>query len=128
VQSRDNAVVDDLELKVVSKRKPTPAELADLKFAFKVAKHVKSNAIVYVKDGRHGRHRRRPDEPGRQRPHRRLEVAGGRQGSRSQRAAGQGIGGRLRRRSFPFADGLLAAAEAGATAVISRAARCATQR
>ncbi|TIV21629.1 MAG: bifunctional phosphoribosylaminoimidazolecarboxamide formyltransferase/IMP cyclohydrolase, partial [Mesorhizobium sp.] len=51
VQSRDNAVVDDLELKVVTKRAPTPAELADLKFAFCVAKHVKSNAIVYAKSG-----------------------------------------------------------------------------
>ena len=51
VQGRDNAVVDDLELKVVTKRAPTPAEMADLKFAFRVAKHVKSNAIVYAKDG-----------------------------------------------------------------------------
>ncbi len=51
VQGRDNAVVDDLELKVVTKRAPTPAEMADLEFAFRVAKHVKSNAIVYVKDG-----------------------------------------------------------------------------
>ena len=51
VQSRDNAVVDDLDLKVVTKRAPTPAEMADLRFAFAVAKHVKSNAIVYVKDG-----------------------------------------------------------------------------
>jgi phosphoribosylaminoimidazolecarboxamide formyltransferase/IMP cyclohydrolase len=50
VQSRDRAVVDDMALKVVSKRQPTTQELADLKFAFKVAKHVKSNAIVYVKD------------------------------------------------------------------------------
>jgi phosphoribosylaminoimidazolecarboxamide formyltransferase / IMP cyclohydrolase len=51
VQSRDNGVVDELDLKVVTKRVPTDAELADLKFAFKVAKHVKSNAIVYAKDG-----------------------------------------------------------------------------
>ena len=51
VQTRDNAVVADLELKVVTKRQPTTAELADLMFAFKVAKHVKSNAIVYAKDG-----------------------------------------------------------------------------
>ena len=39
------------DLKVVTKRAPTEAELADLLFAWKVAKHVKSNAIVYVKDG-----------------------------------------------------------------------------
>ncbi|EJW13560.1 IMP cyclohydrolase [Rhodovulum sp. PH10] len=50
VQSRDNAVADDLVLKVVSKRQPTEAELADLTFAFRVAKHVKSNAVVYAKD------------------------------------------------------------------------------
>src|SRR6185503_2072817 len=50
VQSRDNAVVDDLTLKTVTKRAPTDAELRDLKFAFRVAKHVKSNTIVYAKD------------------------------------------------------------------------------
>ncbi|MGZ5836850.1 MAG: bifunctional phosphoribosylaminoimidazolecarboxamide formyltransferase/IMP cyclohydrolase, partial [Xanthobacteraceae bacterium] len=50
VQSRDNAVVDDLQLKAVTKRAPTNAELADLRFAFRVAKHVKSNTIVYAKD------------------------------------------------------------------------------
>src|SRR4029450_11499063 len=51
VQPRDNAVTADLDLKVVTKRPPTAAEMADLRFAFAVAKHVKSNAIVYVKDG-----------------------------------------------------------------------------
>ena len=50
-QGRDNAVVDDMTLKVVTERAPTTQELADLKFAFRVAKHVKSNAIVYVRDG-----------------------------------------------------------------------------
>src|SRR5882762_1593533 len=50
VQSRDNAVVDDMALKTVTKRTPTEAELRDLKFAFRVAKHVKSNTIVYAKD------------------------------------------------------------------------------
>ena len=50
VQSRDNAVVDDMDLKVVTKRAPTNAELRDLAFAFRVAKHVKSNTIVYAKD------------------------------------------------------------------------------
>src|SRR5690606_10475467 len=49
VQSRDNQNVDDCDLKVVTKRAPTDAELRDLKLAAKVAKHVKSNAIVYVK-------------------------------------------------------------------------------
>src|SRR5580698_9865763 len=50
VQSRDNAVVDDMDLKAVTKRAPTNAELRDLRFAFRIAKHVKSNAIVYAKD------------------------------------------------------------------------------
>ena len=44
-------MVADLELKVVTKREPSDEELADLMFAFTVAKHVKSNAIVYAKDG-----------------------------------------------------------------------------
>jgi phosphoribosylaminoimidazolecarboxamide formyltransferase/IMP cyclohydrolase len=44
-------VVADLDLKVVTKRRPSNEEFADLIFAFAVAKHVKSNAIVYVKDG-----------------------------------------------------------------------------
>ena len=51
VQGRDNALVDDLDLKVVTKRSPSAGELEDLKFAFRVAKHVKSNAIVYAKGG-----------------------------------------------------------------------------
>src|SRR3954453_6128232 len=50
VQSRDSAVVDDMTLQAVTKRAPTDAELRDLKFAFRVAKHVKSNTIVYAKD------------------------------------------------------------------------------
>ena len=49
VQSRDNAVVDEMQLKVVTKRAPSEAELTDLRFAFRVAKHVKSNTIVYAK-------------------------------------------------------------------------------
>jgi phosphoribosylaminoimidazolecarboxamide formyltransferase/IMP cyclohydrolase len=50
VQARDNAVVDDMTLKTVTRRAPTPAEQRDLAFAFRVAKHVKSNTIVYAKD------------------------------------------------------------------------------
>src|ERR1700680_796704 len=50
VQSRDNAVVDDIALKTVTKRAPDDRELRDLKFAFRVAKHVKSNTIVYAKE------------------------------------------------------------------------------
>jgi phosphoribosylaminoimidazolecarboxamide formyltransferase/IMP cyclohydrolase len=51
LQGKDDIVVNENELKVVTKRKPTDAEMKDLLFAFAVCKHVKSNAIVYVKDG-----------------------------------------------------------------------------
>jgi phosphoribosylaminoimidazolecarboxamide formyltransferase/IMP cyclohydrolase len=51
VQTRDNAMVEDLDLKVATSRVPTSQELADMRFAFKVAKHVKSNAVVYARDG-----------------------------------------------------------------------------
>jgi phosphoribosylaminoimidazolecarboxamide formyltransferase/IMP cyclohydrolase len=51
VQTRDNIMVEDLDLKVVTARAPTVQELQDMMFAFKVAKHVKSNAVVYAKDG-----------------------------------------------------------------------------
>jgi phosphoribosylaminoimidazolecarboxamide formyltransferase/IMP cyclohydrolase len=51
VQTRDNAVVDDMTLRVVTQRQPTEAELSDLHFAYRVVKHVKSNAIVYAKGG-----------------------------------------------------------------------------
>ena len=50
VQDRDNGMIGPDDLRVVTKRAPTDAELADMLFAWKVAKHVKSNAIVYVKD------------------------------------------------------------------------------
>jgi len=93
VQSRDDATVDDLQPKVVTRRQPTPRELADLKFAFKVAKHVKSNAIVYAKDGATVGIGCRPDEPRRQRSHRRLESAGGGEGRGPGGVAGQGLGG-----------------------------------
>jgi phosphoribosylaminoimidazolecarboxamide formyltransferase / IMP cyclohydrolase len=51
VQDRDNGVLEEGALKVVTKRAPTRSEMADLRFAWAVAKHVKSNAIVYAKDG-----------------------------------------------------------------------------
>jgi phosphoribosylaminoimidazolecarboxamide formyltransferase/IMP cyclohydrolase len=117
VQSRDNAVVDDMTLKVVTKRQPTPRELADLKFAFKVAKHVKSNAIVYARDGATagiGAGQMSRVDSARIAALKAAEAA---------KAAGEAEP--LTRGSvvasdafFPFADGLLAAAEAGATAAI----------
>ena len=117
VQSRDNGMVEDLELKVVTKRAPTAQELEDMKFAFKIAKHVKSNAVIYAKDG---------------------QTAGIGAGQMSRvdsariaalkaedAAKALGLTEPLTRGSavaseafYPFADGLLAAIAAGATAVI----------
>ncbi|RWC19626.1 MAG: bifunctional phosphoribosylaminoimidazolecarboxamide formyltransferase/IMP cyclohydrolase, partial [Mesorhizobium sp.] len=109
--------VDDLELKVVTKRAPTRAEMADLKFAFRIAKHVKSNAIVYVKDGATvgiGAGQMSRVDSSRIAARKALDAA---------EAAGQAEP--LTKGSvvasdafFPFADGLLSAIEAGATAVI----------
>jgi phosphoribosylaminoimidazolecarboxamide formyltransferase/IMP cyclohydrolase len=116
-QSRDNAVVDDMELRVVTKRAPSAAELADLRFAFRVAKHVKSNAIVYARDGATvgiGAGQMSRVDSSRIAAWKAAEAA---------RAAG--LPESLAQGSvvasdafFPFADGLLAAAEAGATAII----------
>ncbi len=117
VQSRDSGVVDDLELKVVTKRAPGDGELADLKFAFRVAKHVKSNAIVYVRDGATvgigAGQMSRVDSS---------RIAA-RKAADAAEAAGlkepMTIGSVVASDAFfPFADGLLSAVEAGATAVI----------
>jgi phosphoribosylaminoimidazolecarboxamide formyltransferase/IMP cyclohydrolase len=117
VQGRDDAVVADLDLKVVTKRAPTEAELADLRFAFAVAKHVKSNAIVYARGGATvgigaGQMSRLDSS--------RMAAMKAREA-----AIVEGLTESLAKGSvvasdafFPFADGLLAAAEAGATAVI----------
>lgn len=116
-QARDNGVVDDLDLKTVTKRAPSAQEMADLKFAFKVCKHVKSNAIIYAKDGAT------------------VGIGAGQMSRvdsariaawKSEEAAKEaGIDTPLTQGSvvasdafFPFADGLMAAANAGATAVI----------
>ena len=117
VQSRDNAIVDDLELTVVTKREPTAQELADLKFAFTVAKHVKSNAIVYAKEGATvgigaGQMSRLDSS----------RIAARKAEDAAQAAElpqSLAIGSVVASDAFfPFADGLLAAAEAGATAII----------
>ncbi len=117
VQDRDNGRIAQNDLKVVTERAPTEAELADLMFAWRVAKHVKSNAIVYVKDGA-------------------TVGVGAGQMSRvdSTRIAARKaqdmaevlglpepptVGSVVASDAFfPFPDGLLTAAEAGATAVI----------
>jgi phosphoribosylaminoimidazolecarboxamide formyltransferase/IMP cyclohydrolase len=116
-QDRDNGVLEEGALKVVTKRAPSAREMADLTFAWRVAKHVKSNAIVYVKSGvtvgvGAGQMSR---------------VDSARLAARKAEEAAEmaGLPEPLTRGSvvasdafFPFADGLVATIEAGATAVI----------
>jgi len=117
VQSRDNAVVDDMELKQVTKRAPTNAELRDLRFAFCVAKHVKSNTIVYAKDsatvGIGAGQMSRVDAA--RIAARKAQDAAEAAGLAEPATKGSVVASDA---FFPFADGLLVAIEAGATAVI----------
>ncbi len=117
VQSRDNAVVDDMTLKAVTKRAPSDAELRDLKFAFRVAKHVKSNTIVYAKDlatvGIGAGQMSRIDSA-------RIAARKAQDAADEAKLAHPMTKGSVVASDafFPFADGLLVAVEAGATAVI----------
>jgi phosphoribosylaminoimidazolecarboxamide formyltransferase/IMP cyclohydrolase len=117
VQNRDNRTADDVELKTVTTRAPSAREIADLRLAAKVAKHVKSNTIVFVKDGATvgigAGQMSRVD----------AALIAHRKSIEAARAAG--VEGALTEGSvaasdafFPFADGLEALVEAGATAVI----------
>ncbi len=117
VQDRDKGRVSRDQLKCVTKREPTKQELADCLFAWTVAKHVKSNAIVYAKDGvtagiGAGQMNRR--DSSRIAAIRAREAAEA-NGWATPRTVGSAVASDA---FFPFADGLLAAAEAGATAVI----------
>jgi phosphoribosylaminoimidazolecarboxamide formyltransferase/IMP cyclohydrolase len=117
VQDRDNGMVAAGDLKCVTKRQPTEQELADCLFAWTVAKHVKSNAIVYAKDGvtagiGAGQMNRR--DSARIAAIRASEAAEA-NGWAQPRTIGSAVASDA---FFPFADGLIAAAEAGATAVI----------
>ena len=117
VQSRDNAVVDDMALRVVTKKLPTEAQLADLRFAFRVAKHVKSNAIVYAKNGATvgvGAGQMSRVDSSRIAAWKAVEAAKA-AGLPQSLALGSVVASDA---FFPFPDGLLAAAEAGAEAVI----------
>ncbi len=115
LQGRDNAVLD--EMKVVTQRAPTEAEMADLKFAFTVCKHVKSNAIVYAKNkttvgiGAGQTSRVNSSRVATWK----AEDAARAAGEKTSRAAGSVVASDA---FFPFADGLLAAAGAGVTAII----------
>ncbi len=117
VQSRDDAVVDDMELKTVTKRTPTEAELRDLRFAFRVAKHVKSNTIVYAKNlatvGIGAGQMSRIDSA-------RIAARKAEDAARELKLPAPLTKGSVVASDafFPFADGLLVAIEAGATAVI----------
>jgi len=117
VQSRDNGAISEPDLKVVTQRAPTAQELKDCLFAWTVARHVKSNAIVYAKDGitagiGAGQMNRR--DSSRIAALKAAEAAE-KFGWATSRAVGSAVASDA---FFPFADGLLAAAEAGATAVI----------
>jgi phosphoribosylaminoimidazolecarboxamide formyltransferase/IMP cyclohydrolase len=117
VQSRDNAVVDDMTLRTVTRRAPTAAELLDLRFAFRVAKHVKSNTIIYAKGGATvgigAGQMSRVDAA-------RIAVRKAQDAAEIAKLAAPLTKGSVVASDafFPFADGLLVAIEAGATAVI----------
>ena len=117
VQTRDNGAIQASELKVVTEREPTQQELKDCLFAWTVARHVKSNAIVYAKDGATagigaGQMNRR--DSSRIAAMKAAEAAE-KYGWDESRTVGSAVASDA---FFPFADGLLAAAEAGATAII----------
>ncbi|KQT85523.1 bifunctional phosphoribosylaminoimidazolecarboxamide formyltransferase/IMP cyclohydrolase [Aurantimonas sp. Leaf443] len=133
VQSRDNGVVDELDLRIVTRRAPGEQEMADLKFAFRVAKHVKSNAIVYAREGATvgiGAGQMSRVDSARIAARKAEDAAQAllKERSGAEIAAGMAAGHATRPLThgsvvasdafFPFADGLLSAIEAGATAVI----------
>jgi phosphoribosylaminoimidazolecarboxamide formyltransferase/IMP cyclohydrolase len=117
VQSRDNATVDEMQLKAVTRRAPTAAELDDLRFAFRIAKHVKSNTIVYAKGGATvgigAGQMSRIDSA-------RIAARKAEDAAKEMKLAVPLTKGSVVASDafFPFADGLLVAIEAGATAVI----------
>jgi len=117
VQTRDSTNADLLDLKVVTKRAPTAQELADLKFAFRVCKHVKSNTVVYAKGGATvgigAGQMSRVDSA-------RIAAIKAREASEAAGLSEPMTKGSVAASDafFPFADGLIATIEAGATAVI----------
>ena len=116
-QTKHNIIIDKDNLKVFSTRQPSEQEMEDLLLAFKVAKHVKSNAIVYVKDGETvgigaGQMNRLDSS---RIAARKSEDAAKAEGLNSPLAVGSVVASDA---FFPFADGLMAAADAGVTAII----------
>jgi phosphoribosylaminoimidazolecarboxamide formyltransferase/IMP cyclohydrolase len=117
VQTRDNGQISETDLKVVTKRAPSEQELKDCLFAWTIAKHTKSNAIVYAKDGvtagiGAGQMNRRDSA--------RIAAIKAKEAAETYGwDAPKTVGSAVASDAFfPFADGLLSAAEAGATAVI----------
>ncbi len=110
VQERDSKIVAKEDLKVVTKRQPTEEEIADLMFAWKICKHIKSNTILYVKNrqtyGVGAGQMSRVDSS---------KIARWKASEVNLDLHGSVVASDA---FFPFADGLLAAAEAGVTAVI----------
>ena len=110
VQSRDNARLTPADLRVVTARAPTQTEVRDMLFAFTIAKHVKSNAIVYAQDGQTlgigaGQMNRKDS----------ARIAALRAADFGLDLAGSACASEA---FFPFPDGLIQAADAGCTAVI----------
>jgi len=110
VQSRDTSLIRPSDLKIVTKRAPSPTEIADMLFAFTIAKHVKSNAVVFARDGQTlgvgaGQMNRKDS----------ARIAAMRAGDFGLDLKGSACASEA---FFPFADGLIQAAEAGATAII----------
>ncbi|WP_176082872.1 bifunctional phosphoribosylaminoimidazolecarboxamide formyltransferase/IMP cyclohydrolase [Martelella sp. HB161492] len=117
LQGRDNAMIDAIDLKVVTERAPSEKELEDLRMAFAIAKHVKSNAIVYVKDGQTagiGAGQMSRIDSARIAAIK-AEEAAKTAGWAEPMTKGSAVASEA---FFPFADGLLSAIAAGATAVI----------
>jgi len=117
VQTRDNAVTAKSDLKIVTKRKPTEREITDMLFAFTVSKHVKSNAIVYAKDSATvgiGAGQMSRVDAARLAAMKAREVAEAAGWSEPKTKGSVAASEAF----FPFPDGLIAVAEAGATAII----------
>ena len=117
VQDRDNAMLREEDLTVVSRRAPSEEEMRDMRFAWKVAKHVKSNAIVYAKDGATvgiGAGQMSRVDSTRIAARKAADMAEA-LGLDELPTKGSAVASDA---FFPFADGVLTAAEAGATALI----------
>ena len=118
VQDADSAGLDEHTMRTVTKREPTKQERAEMIFAMRVAKHVKSNAIVFAKDGATagiGAGQMSRVDSVRLAVWKAREVASIAKKDPDQALSGAAVASDA---FFPFADGLLAAADAGATAII----------